>query len=292
MAAVSTTAAAAGSLTKVAQALLGVSEPDPRYFGNEANPRSDPAWTNANWLKSRFHFSFAEYSNAHNSNFGVLRVMNDDLVQPKRGFGRHPHRDAEICTYVIEGELTHQDSMGTSETLGAGSIQFMTAGRGVSHSEQNLSPAPLRFIQMWLTPRQRGLPPNYGSSRGDATQRSNNWHHMVSDVQNTDVKTDVEINADANMYAAEIEAGKELVLTVEAGRQAYVLCIDGASNFRRTRKEDAGAGDVCADADVTLQRHDASEIVGPMEVQVTGPSHLLVVEMAYDARSHGRTDNR
>ena len=111
--AVSTTSAG-GSLTKVAQALLGVSEPNPRYFGNEPNPRGDPAWTNGNWLKSRFHFSFAEYSNPANTNFGVLRVMNDDLVQPKRGFGRHPHRDAEICTYVIEGELTHQDSMGTS----------------------------------------------------------------------------------------------------------------------------------------------------------------------------------
>lgn len=108
--------------------------------------------------------------------FGVLRVMNDDLVQPKRGFGTHPHRDMEICTYIVEGELTHQDSMGTKETLGRGSVQFMTAGRGVQHSEHNLHPsAPLRFIQIWIMTRQNGLPPNYGSSLGDVAARTNQW---------------------------------------------------------------------------------------------------------------------
>lgn len=281
---------ATGSLKKVPQSLLGVSEPNPVYFGNPSNAKGDPSWTNGNWLKSRFHFSFAEYSNPANTNFGVLRVMNDDLVQPKRGFGRHPHRDAEICTYVIEGNLTHQDSMGTSETLGPGSIQFMTAGSGVSHSEHNLSPKPLRFIQMWLTPRRRGLKPNYGSSRGDSALRANAWHHMVSDVENAKVKTDVKINTDANMYAAEIESGRELVLSVEAGRQAYVLCIDGTSKF--IQKQGIPGDEVCTDAGIVLERHDASEIVGPMHVTVTGPSHLLVVEMAFDPRSHGRTDNR
>ena len=81
----------------------------------------------------------------------MLRVLNDDLVQPARGFGTHPHRDMEICTYVVEGSLSHQDSMGTEETLGRGSIQFMTAGTGVRHSEHNLATdKPLRFIQMWI----------------------------------------------------------------------------------------------------------------------------------------------
>merc|ERR1712159_863460 len=101
------------------------------------------------------------------SNFGVLRVMNDDLVQPARGFGTHPHRDMEIVTFVVRGSLSHQDSMGTQETLGRGSIQFMTAGRGVQHSEHNLHKSQdLRFIQMWLVPRSRGLQPSYGSLVG------------------------------------------------------------------------------------------------------------------------------
>lgn len=92
---------------------------------------------------------FAEYNNPRNANYGVLRVMNDDLVQPSRGFGTHPHREMEIVTYIVEGELTHKDSMGTEETLHRGSIQFMTAGTGVSHSEHNRHPSkPLRFIQV------------------------------------------------------------------------------------------------------------------------------------------------
>ena len=108
------------------------SEPPPSMFGNDENEDS-PTWTNPNWLKSRFHFSFAEYHDPSNDHFGVLRVMNDDLVQPLRGFGMHPHRDMEIVTYILEGHLTHQDSMnrGMAQKIGRGSVQFMTAGTGV-----------------------------------------------------------------------------------------------------------------------------------------------------------------
>jgi redox-sensitive bicupin YhaK (pirin superfamily) len=100
-------------------------EPNPEWFGNGPNDAANPSWTSKNWLKSRFHFSFAEYNNEDNTNFGVLRVLNDDLVQPRREFGEHPHRDVEICTYVVEGFLSHKDSMGTEETLGRGAVQFM-----------------------------------------------------------------------------------------------------------------------------------------------------------------------
>jgi len=274
------------TMRKVPQGVLGVSEPNPYMFGNDANPRSNPAWSNKNWLKSRFHFSFAEYMNRHNTNFGVLRVMNDDLVQPKRGFGMHGHRDAEICTYVVDGELTHMDSMGTRETLGPGSIQFMTAGSGVQHSEHNLGSKPLRFIQMWLTPRARGLPPNYGSTTGSASSRQNQWHHMVSDVQDKNTKTDVEINADSNMYASEISEDKSLKLEIAEGRQAYLLCIDGTPQLAAVAD---GDGDGSPDR-INLDRHDASEIVGPLNVEISGPGHVLVVEMAFDPRNHGRGD--
>eukprot|EP00494_Astrolonche_serrata_P033027 UN33296 len=156
------------SLKKIAAKNLYVSEPNPIYFGNPANALKTDLkklrWTNQNWLKSRFHFSFAEYRDSERSNFGVLRVLNDDLVQPKRGFGEHPHRNMEICTYVVEGELTHKDSMGTAESLGRGSVQFMTAGTGVRHSEKNAGNVPVRFLQMWISPRSSGLKPNYGSS--------------------------------------------------------------------------------------------------------------------------------
>ena len=99
-----------------------------------------------NWLKSRFHFSFAEWHGGRNR-FVCLRVVNDDLVQPSRGFGTHGHQDMEIITYILHGGLTHKDSMGSEETLGRGSVQFMTAGTGVMHSEYNIDPEQdLRFI--------------------------------------------------------------------------------------------------------------------------------------------------
>ena len=193
---------------------LHVSEPDPRWFGNGPNEASDPSWTNPNWLKSRFHFSFAEYSNPQNMDFGVLRVMNDDLVQPHRGFGTHPHADMEIITYIVHGELTHQDSMGTSESLGRGSIQFMTAGTGIRHSEFNQGDKPLRFIQTWIVPSERGLKPNYGSCRGSSTadqqqQSKNKLRHLVSNVKDTSTTTPVQINQDVDAFASELELGSQ-----------------------------------------------------------------------------------
>jgi len=200
-----------GTLRKVPQERLFVSEPPPDWFGNPGNEKS-AKWTNGNWLKSRFHFSFAEYNTRKNANFGVLRVMNDDLVQPARGFGTHPHRDMEICTYIVRGSLTHQDNMGTKETLGKGSIQFMTAGTGVRHSEHNLDKDnDLRFIQMWLNPNRGGLAPNYGSAVGAGREalRLNKWDHMVSSVGAGD-DTPVAINQDANIHVSEIEEGKSV----------------------------------------------------------------------------------
>lgn len=115
-------------------AYLSIAEPSPPMFGNSRNEPENPMWSH-NWLKSRFHFSFAEYHNATNMHFGVLRVMNDDLVQPRRGFAKHSHSNFEICTYVVDGRLTHQYSMGTKETLGRGAIQFMVMHRWNNRNE-------------------------------------------------------------------------------------------------------------------------------------------------------------
>lgn len=257
---------------KVPDSSLFVSEPNPAWFGNSANEKGNPNWTNGNWLKSRFHFSFAEYTNPSNSNFGVLRVMNDDLVQPSRGFGAHPHREAEICTYVVNGELTHQDSMGNGETLGRGSIQFMTAGTGVRHQEHNRnSTNPLRFIQMWITPSARGLNPNYGSMRGDEMKqaRKNAWAHLVSDVKHA-AATPVKINADANIHVTELDPACSLDFRLGTDRQAYLLCVEGSIDV---------TGDSLQES---LSQHDAAEMVGREEFKFTaGPkgAHLLLVEM-------------
>lgn len=114
--------------------------------------------SNLGWLQSLFHFSFAEYYNPENINFGVLRVLNDDLVKPQTGFDMHPHRDMEIISYVVDSELTHQDNMGNKKnTLSRGMIQYMSAGTGVMHSEHNLTDKTARFLQIWIPPTEKKL---------------------------------------------------------------------------------------------------------------------------------------
>jgi redox-sensitive bicupin YhaK (pirin superfamily) len=278
---------AARRLEKVPADSLFVSEPNPVHFGNGPNEPHKKGWTNDNWLKSRFHFSFAEYRDAARSQWGVLRVMNDDLVQPSRGFGTHGHSNMEICTYVIEGSLTHKDSMGTVESLGRGSIQFMTAGTGVRHSEHNLQKdSALRFIQMWITPRAYGLPPNYGSMPGKVDCEKDTWAHLVSDVANDDVATPVNINQDANIHVAQLSPGTARPLSLAADRQAYVLCMEGAATVALGGREDAGG---LEEEPVRLVQHDALRVFAAPtsgELLVTagaaqaGGAHVLVVEMA------------
>jgi len=263
---------ASKSFKKVSASLLFVTEPNPSHFGNPKNESNSSSWTNNNWLKSRFHFSFAEYSNSKNQRFGVLRVMNDDLVQPDRGFGTHPHSNMEIVTYVVNGELTHKDSMGTCETLGRSAIQFMTAGTGVTHSEFNLSKTnPLRFIQMWIDPRQRGLKPNYGSMLGDEAAIRNTLRHIVSDVSHPEVQTPVKVNQDINIYACVLDKDQSVQYKVEDNRQVYFLCIEGDLKINYDEET------------TQLNQHDAAEIKGPLQLQIEPESlqsHFLFVEMA------------
>ena len=264
---------------------LHVSEPNPAWFGNGPNEKlaENPNWTNTNWLKSRFHFSFAEYSNHANSNFGVLRVMNDDLVQPHRGFGTHPHANMEIVTYIVHGALTHQDSTGTKESLGRGSVQFMTAGTGIRHSEFNHGDQPLRFVQTWIVPTRSGLKPNYGSYEGQKEERCNQMKHLVSSVEDPAASAPVKINQDVDAYASELELGRTVSLELGSDQQAYLVCLEGTVAVNG--KE--------------LQKYDGCEIVGggPLEITATGVedtetgqvAHILMFTMKA-VPGAGRTD--
>jgi len=276
------------SIKVISNDKLYTSEPNPRWFGNPINPGFDPAWSNSNWLKSRFHFNFAEYHSGNNVDFGVLRVLNDDLVQPKRGFGAHPHRDMEIITYIVDGKLTHQDSTGAKESLGRGSIQFMSSGTGIQHSEHNHEETPLRFVQVWITPRTRGVAPKYGSYNAQADTsdlaKLNTLRHLTSDVDNKDADTPVKLHQDVDCYTAELQKGEFLSLDVPRGRQAYLMCVEGSLSVN----------------DQKLKRHDATEIVGgdgpltieSLEVEDTenGPvAHILVFVMK-EVPGSGRKD--
>ena len=201
-----------------------------------------------------------------------MRVCNDDLVQPERGFGTHPHRDAEIATYIISGDLSHADSTGTSETLSDGSIQFMTAGRGVRHSERNAGKTPLRFIQMWFSPRTSSLPPAYGSYSAPSGPSVDAWTHLVGDVANSRAQPKVRLNADVNIYSAKISAGSSLGFELAAGRQLYTLALENGVRIAH------GGGEL------VMVQHDAALLSGAQALTFAAPSdnfaHVLLVEMA------------
>eukprot|EP00879_Flechtneria_rotunda_P001327 GHRR01001477.1.p1 GENE.GHRR01001477.1~~GHRR01001477.1.p1 ORF type:complete len:215 (+),score=56.36 GHRR01001477.1:905-1549(+) len=182
-------------------------------------------------------------------NFGALRVVNDDLVKPHAGFGAHPHRDAEIFSYVLNGQLTHQDSMGSRESLPRGCVQYMSAGTGVSHSEMNDHDETCRFLQVWIMPDKRGHKPNYGSSQYEPTDRHNKLLQVLSGTSAAPSWPSIHRNGcislhqDANVFVSESDAGKEYELELGPKRQAYLLCMEGSMqvNDEKLQMRDAAA---------------------------------------------------
>ena len=138
-------------------------------------------WANHGWLQSYHTFSFANYYNPERMNFGALRVLNDDTVQAGMGFGTHPHRDMEIISIPLQGDLEHKDSMGNITVIKQGDVQVMSAGTGVQHSEYNKnSDALVKFLQIWVFPRQRGVQPRYDQITLQNTDEVNTFHQIVS----------------------------------------------------------------------------------------------------------------
>lgn len=214
------------------------------------------------WLHSRFHFSFAEYHDRTNMHYGVLRVMNDDIIEPHTGFGTHPHYDMEIITYVIRGELTHQDSMGNKESLGRGCIQYLSAGRGITHSEKNESNEAVHLIQTWIVPQAKGLDPQYGSKVFTLEDRHNKWLHLIAPQGTPNV---INIYQDANMYASELDREKTLTFVLKKNRQVYVKVMEGEARIN----------------DMVCKEGDAAKVEDEdLRIEAFSDTHILLVEMA------------
>ena len=202
------------------------------------------------WLESRFHFSFAEYRNPNNINFGVLRVLNDDIIHPQSGFDMHPHNNMEIITYIIDGELTHKDSMGNEETLSRGEVQYMSAGDGIYHSEHNLHPSKdLRLLQIWIIPPHKNLPKLYGSYRFEKEERENRLLHIVSSLDGT---AKIRIHQDVNFYVGELDASKTVQFEIDKGRQVYFVQIEGNSEINGIELSDGDAMEIAQEPQLTI----------------------------------------
>jgi redox-sensitive bicupin YhaK (pirin superfamily) len=181
---------------------------------------------NHGWLQSFHTFSFAEYYNPERMNFGALRVLNDDTVAAGMGFGTHPHRDMEIISIPLEGDLAHKDSMGNTAIIKKGDVQVMSAGTGVQHSEYNNSAHnPVKFLQIWVVPRQRGVTPRYDQITLKPHERRNKLQQILSPHE-TD--QGVWIHQDAWFYLADLDAGFSTTYTLnQKGNGVYAFLLNG-----------------------------------------------------------------
>jgi redox-sensitive bicupin YhaK (pirin superfamily) len=200
---------------------------------------SDRGQSQTDWLTSFHTFSFADYYEPQFMGFSTLRVINEDTVKANFGFGRHPHNNMEIISYVIEGALEHRDSMGTGSVIQAGEIQIMSAGTGVEHSEFNHSKtAPLHFLQIWIIPEKKNIAPSYQQIKIHKTD--NRLILLGSNHENENV---IKIHQEVNLYAAYMTSNHEIDHTLSSGRAAWLQLIKGQIQLNN---HDISAGDGAA----------------------------------------------
>ncbi len=222
-----------------------------------------------------FHFSFANYYNKDNMNYGVLRVLNDDDVTPRGGFEKHGHRDMEIVSYVVKGELTHWDNAtDIKDTLGRGHVQIVTAGNGVMHSELNKHDKWTRFLQIWILPPAKGLAVRYAAKKFEPEDRINKLLHIVGNSANKD-QAPLYLNQDVNFYVSEITSEQaKISFALKADRQAYINNFEGSAKIKGL---------------VDLDERDSLEIAGPAELEFTssqGQAHFIIIEMAKETKEN------
>jgi hypothetical protein len=193
---------------------------------NEIRRSDERGLADHGWLKSFHTFSFADYYDAKHMGFGPLRVINEDRVQPGGGFGTHGHRDMEILSYVLDGELAHKDSMGNGSVIRPGDVQRMSAGSGVRHSEFNGSQErPVHFLQIWIEPQERGIEPGYEEKHFTPEQKQGRLRLIASPDR---ADGSVLIHQDARVYAGLFNGAERATLALAPKRQAYVQLARGS----------------------------------------------------------------
>ncbi|MGH8936390.1 MAG: pirin family protein [Acidimicrobiia bacterium] len=210
------------------------------------------------WFSARWHFSFDEYRDPDNMGLGNLRVFNDDRLVPGAFWPLHPHRDIEGLTYVVEGSFRHEDNLGGDGVIPAGSVQRMTLGSGAWHSEQNASDdQPMRFIQMWIIPEERGLPPSVEQKAFSKEDRTGRLLRVISPEGGPAVK----VHGDASVYVAFLPEGSPEVHKLEVGRGAYLYVIEGELALNGEALRTGDAAKIVAEADVGLHAQTDSELI-------------------------------
>lgn len=229
------------------------------------NPANKRFAAKNEWQETHFSFSFGPYYDEENIQFGPLRVLNDDIVKPTKGFGVHPHREAEIVSIVLKGKLKHEDNLGNVGTLQYGNVQRMTAGTGVLHSEMNpAEDEDSHFLQLWILPNQKQLTPSYE----DITFNPDNLRNELLPVVSNNAGENVAmIHQDVTLYLSKIDADKEIQFQQEEGRKIYLFVIEGEVSLNG--------------GEVTLQRRDDARITDlhTLSIQAKQDAFILLIDL-------------
>jgi len=214
------------------------------------------------WLNTFHTFSFADYYDDEWVHFRSLRVMNEDRIASKQGFGMHPHRDMEIITYVLSGAVAHTDSMGNSGVIKPGDVQRMSAGTGIYHSEVNPLDEELYLYQIWIMPKQKNVTPTYEQKRFEDSEKKNILR-LVASPDGADGS--VTIGQDAKLFASLLEKGKSVSLDIQKGRAAWVQCVLGTLSVNG----------------IELNTGDAAAITDEekLEIEAKEPAHILIFDL-------------
>jgi quercetin 2,3-dioxygenase len=213
------------------------------------------------WLAANYHFSFSGYEDRNRVNWGALRVWNDDAIQPKTGFSPHSHADMEIITYVREGAITHEDSMGNKGRTEAGDVQVMSAGSGVTHAEYNREDEITRLFQIWILPKTRGGAPYWGAAKFPKGDRAGRFVPLASGFEDDHAAGALPIRQDARVLGATVNAGERTEYALGAARSAYLVVAKGevtVNGARLGERDGAALKDVPS---VTVEAHADAEIV-------------------------------
>jgi redox-sensitive bicupin YhaK (pirin superfamily) len=211
------------------------------------------------WLNSYHSFSFADYQDEDHVAFGPLRVLNEDRVAPGKGFGAHSHRDMEIISYVLDGELAHQDSIGNGSTLRPGDVQRMSAGTGVRHSEFNASPQRVvHFLQIWILPEAQNLPPSYEEKRFEAGDKRGRLRLIAS---RDGAAGSVRVHQDVRLYSGLFDGAEQATLDLEPGRRGYVHLARGNLHANGVELEAGDALKLTGEREIELARGSNAEVL-------------------------------
>jgi redox-sensitive bicupin YhaK (pirin superfamily) len=219
----------------------------------------DRGYADHGWLKSHHSFSFAGYHDPAWMGWGNLRVINEDRIAPGTGFGTHGHRDMEIISYVLQGNLAHKDSMGNITGIPPGDVQRMSAGKGVMHSEFNHAPSQTtHFLQIWIEPNVYGIEPGYEQKAFAAADKQGRLRLVAS---SDGAEGSVRMHADAALYAGLLDADERADLALDPSRKAYVHLVRGALHVNGQRLQGGDAALVTGEDRIALDQADAAEVL-------------------------------